>query len=154
MTDETKMSGQQLDRVRATAAVLLPGSTESPAPHLLPEFDELLQQAAVALGGEGRALAAAIETLPPKPSWENLSALSECDPSSFELVSLLAIGAYFMSPTVLGSMGIPTGKRRPANPEQVVDELSDGILDPVFERGCPVRTLEEVDGQRVDWVKE
>ena len=140
------LSREQLDRVRATAAVLLPGSTESPAPDTLSDFDELAQRAAVALEGEGRALAAAIEKLPPVPSWENLSSFAERDPPSFELVSLLAVGAYFMSPDVLASLGLPTGERRPASREQVVDELSTGILETVVERGCPVRTLEDVNG--------
>jgi hypothetical protein len=145
MTRGDRLSRQQLDRVRATAAVLLPGSEESPAPNDLPDYDELVQRAAVALEGEGRALAAAIDALPADLSWERLSAFAAVDPSSFELVSMLVVGAYFMSPAVLGSLRLPTGPRRAARPEQVVDELSTGILDAVFERGCPVRTLEEVN---------
>jgi hypothetical protein len=31
----------------------------------------------------------------------------------------------------------------------VVDELEGGILDAVFERGCPVRTLDEVNARSV-----
>ena len=42
-----------------------------------------------------------------------------------------------MSPSVLASLGLPSGERRPANRDQVVDELGTGILDAVFERGCP-----------------
>lgn len=139
------LSRQQLDRVRATAAVLLPGSTNSPPASDLPNYDELLQQAALVLGGDGGALGPAIEVLPSEPSWEELSAFAESDPTAFELVSLLAVGAYFMSPVVLTSVGRPLGGRRKAHPEQVVDELSTGLLDPVFERGCPVKTLDEVN---------
>ena len=152
MTDDGNLSPEQLDRVRLTAAMLLPGTAQCPAPEAVSGFDELLQRAAVALGGEGRALGAAIEALPVELSWANLSDFADRDPSSFELVSLLAIGAYFMSPTVLSSLGIPTGKRRPANPEQVVDELGGGLLDAVFERGCPIRTLE--DANRMSAVAE
>jgi hypothetical protein len=93
----------------------------------------------------GPALAAAIDLLPEEPSWENLSSFAARDPVSFELVALLAVGAYCMSASVLASLGRPAGERRPAHREQVVDELSSGILDPVFERGSPVRTLEDVD---------
>ena len=147
MNGPTALSREQLDRVRVTAAVLLPGSAESPAIDTLADFDQLVQQAAVALASEGRGIVEAIEALPEQPTWEDLSAFAEVDPSSFEQVSLLAIGAYFMSPDVLASLGLPTGgERRPANREQVVDELSTGILDAVFERGCPVRTLEDVEG--------
>lgn len=145
MTDGGNLNSGQLARVRAIAAILLPGSTESTASESVPGFDELLQRAAVALGGEGRPLGAAIEALPAELTWKTVSDFADRDRSSFELVSLLAVGAYFMSPTVLASLGIPTGKRRPANPEQVVDELGDGLLDAVFERGCPIRTLDDVN---------
>ncbi len=149
MTASMRLSREQLARVRATAIVLLPGSAESPAPEALPDFDDVVQQAAAAVGGEGDALAAAIEALPAQPSWASLSQLAERDPASFELVSLLVVGAYFMSPTVLAALGRPTGKRRPAHPEQVVDELGGGLLDAVFGRGCPVRTLDEVNAAPV-----
>lgn len=173
MTQDLKLSRQervlsrhQLDRVRAAAALLLPGSAGSPAPELISDFDELLQCAASAVEGGGRVLAEAIEALPADPSWEALSAFAERDPSSFELVSLVSVGAYFMSPEVLTSLGRPTGARRAAHPEQVVDELGTGLLDPVFERGCPVKTLDEVrnaaghqteprsDGGNMDGVRE
>ena len=145
MNQDATLSRRQLDLVRATAAILLPGTSESPSPNALPDFDELVQHAAGALGGVGPALATAIDALPPEPSWENLAALAKRDPTSFELVALLAVGAYFMSHQVLGSLGLPTGERRPAHREQVVDELSTGILDPVLERGSPVRTLDDVN---------
>ncbi|MEV5650641.1 hypothetical protein AB0L57_20535 [Nocardia sp. NPDC052254] len=140
------LSPEQLDRIRGVAAVLIPGASVSvPAPSLA-DFDDMVQCAAAALDGQSRALAAAIEAIPAEPSWQNLSAFADADPSSFEQVSLLAVGAYFMSPAVLDALGLPTGNRRPAKPEQVVDELSTGILDAVFERGCPVRTLDDVAG--------
>lgn len=147
MTATVGLSRAHLDRVRAVAAVLLPGSAESPAAVALPDFDELVQRAAAALDGDDRDLIAAIEALPEEPSWEGLSAFAELEASSFEQISLLLVGAYFMSPAVLASLSLPTGERRPARPEQVVDELSTGILDPVIERGCPIRTLDFVNSQ-------
>jgi hypothetical protein len=145
MTRPGTHTREQVARIRAAAAVLLPGHAESPAADVLPDYDELVQVAAAAVG-EGRALPAAIEALPDEPTWESLSTLADTDPASFEQVSLVAVGAYFMSPAVLASLGLPTGERRPADREQVVDELSTGILDAVYERGCPVRTLDDVNG--------
>ena len=139
------LSQPQLDRVRATAAVLLPGSADSPAADAVPGFDELVLRAAGALEDMGPALAAAIDILPAEPTWANVSAFADREPSSFEVVALLVVGAYFMSPSVLGSLGLPTGARHRANPEQVVDELSTGILDAVFERGSPIRSLHDVN---------
>jgi hypothetical protein len=145
MTEHTPLSAEQLDRVLAAAVVLLPGSAETQAPTALPDFEQQLQHAALALEGADSALSTAIDALPTQPSWQNLSALADADPASFGQVSLLVVGAYFMSPSVLASLGLPTGARRPAHREQVVDELDSGILDAVLERGCPVRTLDEVN---------
>jgi hypothetical protein len=144
MNQDAQLSRSQLDRVRATAAILLPGSSESPAANAIAGLDELLQRAAAALR-RGPDLAAAIDALPAEPDWEQLRSFSQRDPSSFELVSLLAIGAYFMSPSALASLGLPTGERHAAHREQVVDELTSGILDPVLERRSPVRTLQDVN---------
>jgi hypothetical protein len=145
MSAAPALSPEQLNRIRAVASVLLPGSSDTPAADAVPDFDELVQQAATALAGEGRSLAEAIDALPAELTQDSLSAVATSDATTFDQVSLLAVGAYFMSPTVLASLGLPTGERRPANREQVVDELDSGILDAVLERGCPVRTLEEVD---------
>ncbi|WP_431230878.1 hypothetical protein [Paenarthrobacter nicotinovorans] len=139
------LSSHQLERVRAAAAVLLAEPSHSPRIDEIPEFDELLQQAAIAMGNKASVLSAAIAELPASPTSEDLSAYAEKDPESFEALALLAVGAYFMSPAVLDALGRPAGARRPASREQVVDELSTGLLDPVFERGCPVRSLDEVN---------
>jgi len=145
MSGGAALTRDQLDRVRAVAAVLLPGTPAATPAAELADLDDLVQHAAVALDGEDRALDAALAALPPEPTWASLSAFAAADPSSFEQVALLAVGAYFMSPSVLASLGLPTGERRPADREQVVDELSTGVLDAVFERGCPVRTLQDVN---------
>jgi hypothetical protein len=147
MSQDGTLFRWQLDRVRATAAVLLPGSSDAPAANVIPDFDELVQRAAGVLRRRTE-LDAAIEELPAEPSWETLSSFAERHPSSFELVSLLLVGGYFMSATALASLGLPTGERRPAHFEQVVDELSSGILDPVVQRGSPVRALQDVNRER------
>jgi hypothetical protein len=145
MIADALLSPRQVDLARAAAAVLLPGSGDSPAPADLADFDELVQRSAAALGGEAQALARAVDGLPVDPAWSDLEALAVRDPASFEIVSLLVVGAYFMSPEVLSSLGMPSDERRAADREQVVDELGTGILDAVLERGCPVRTLEDVE---------
>lgn len=139
------LSRQHLDRIRALAGVILAGSSESPAPGDLSDFDQLVLRATAALDGEATAIEAAVSALPEEISWASVSAFAEREPASFELVSLLVVGAYFMASPVLASLGVPTGQRRPANREQVVDELGEGLLDSVLERGSPIRTLEDVN---------
>jgi hypothetical protein len=142
------LGNEQLTRICTTAAILLPGSADSPAPGSLPEFEDLMQRAANALSRESAALEEAIARLPAELSWGTLSTYANEEPERFELLSLLVVGAYFMSPTVLAALGLPSGDRRPAPLEQAVDELTSGILDAVLDRGSPVKTLQEIDAMR------
>lgn len=145
MSDSWTLGNEQLARICTTAEILLPGSPDSPAPGLLPEFEDLVQRAANALSRESSELEEAIARLPVDLSWNTLAAYANEEPERFELIALLVVGAYFMSPTVLAALGLPTGDRRPAPLEQAVDELSSGILDAVLDRGSPVKTLQDVD---------
>ena len=145
MNGSWSLRNEQVTRICAIAGILLPGSGDSPAPGSLPEFGDLVQRAASTFSRESSAIEQAIALLPAELSWETLSTYANEEPESFELLSLLVVGAYFMSPLVLAALGLPTGDRRSAPLEQAVDELSSGILDPVLDRGSPVKTLEEID---------
>lgn len=142
--DQSFLDHEQLTRICSVAGILLPGTSESPAPSQLPEFPDLVHRAANTLNRERSTLEAAIASLPDELSWDALSAYATDNPGGFELLSLVVVGAYFMSPTVLAALGLPTGERRRAPLELAVDQL-DGVLDAVLERGCPVKTLEDIE---------
>ena len=64
-----------------------------------------------------------------------LRELSTADAAAFTLISTVVAGAYLMVPEIREHVGYPGQHRdRPSN-EQVVEELMDGILDPVIDRG-------------------
>ena len=125
--------------LRSVAAALLPGSATSPAPADVPELDALLCRAAAAIGRELPDLKAAIDVLGPSVTWARLELLCRDDPASFELISSVVAGAYFMSSTVLDSIGYRPGTRTPPPFDLAADELETGILDPVQARGSRVR---------------
>ena len=131
----------RLEQLRRVAEILLPGTTDSPAALSLPDFDELLTAAITALGPEAALLNAAVCHLPDELTWDTLKGFHEADCDAFDIVSTTVAGAYFMSPTVLESIGYPTGPRRAAPFDQAVDELSSGVLEPVIARGPIVRTV-------------
>lgn len=139
------LSDVHVDRVRAVAGILLRDPTDSPSPDDLSDFTDLVQRAAGALSREHDALEQAIEQLPSHICWDSVASYAADEPEGFELLALLIVGAYFMSPTVTVALGLPIGERRAAPPEQAVDELSSGIMDAVLERGCPVKTLQDID---------
>jgi hypothetical protein len=57
------------------------------------------------------------------------------DKFTFDPLSSIIAGAYFMSPQVKQLIGYPGQHRDPAGLEDAANELETGILDPVIERG-------------------
>jgi len=64
-----------------------------------------------------------------------LRSLHASDPGAFALLSTVVAGAYLMIPEVRELVGYPGQHRDRPDLEQAVEELTDGILDPVVERG-------------------
>jgi hypothetical protein len=67
----------------------------------------------------------------------DLEALKEQDPARFDTFAYAVAGAYLMNPRVRGLLGLPgdAPRRNPAFPDESDYYLSDGILDPVVQRG-------------------
>jgi hypothetical protein len=126
---------REVDRLRAVAAVLIPGDGEAPAALDVPEFDELLQRAAVALSIELPALHEAIEHLPGEIDQTTLAAFHENDPARLSLIGVAVSGAYFMAPVAREALGYPVGPRSAPPFDLAAEELAGGILEPVIERG-------------------
>ena len=63
-----------------------------------------------------------------KQMWAN-------DKFTFDPLSSIIAGAYFMTPQVKELIGYPGQHRDPAGLEDAANELETGILDPVLERG-------------------
>jgi hypothetical protein len=57
------------------------------------------------------------------------------DKFTFDPLSSIIAGAYFMTPQVKELIGYPGQHRDPAGLEDAANELETGILDPVIERG-------------------
>jgi hypothetical protein len=144
MTDLPHLSPGQLSRLRVLASVLLPGSHPSPAAGDLEDFDQLVFLATGALRREFAAITAAVEALPATISRDSVLGFSQHDPESFELISLVLVGAYFMAARVKDHLGLPTGPRYAPSFEQIADELLEGLIDPVLDRISPIRTLDDV----------
>lgn len=64
-----------------------------------------------------------------------LRQLHDTEGASFQVLSAVLAGAYLLVPEVKSAVGYPGQRRDPAGLEEAVDEISDGILDPVLERG-------------------
>jgi hypothetical protein len=64
-----------------------------------------------------------------------LKTMSAQDKFTFDPLSSIIAGAYFMTPQVKELIGYPGQHRDPAGLEDAANELDTGILEPVLERG-------------------
>ena len=64
-----------------------------------------------------------------------LRALHDSDDDRFQALSAVAAGAYLMVPEVRVAVGYPGQSRRVPKVDEAANEIGDGILDPVLERG-------------------
>lgn len=78
----------------------------------------------------------AVLAIPGEPA-SVLAGLREQDHATFHQFASTVAGAYLMNPRVRRRLGLPGGapKPKPAYPDEAEYYLSDGILDPVIERG-------------------
>ncbi|MBO0678277.1 hypothetical protein JRC04_12460 [Mycolicibacterium sp. S2-37] len=67
--------------------------------------------------------------------WGALEKMSTADTATFDPMSAVVAGAYFMTPQVKALIGYPGQHRDPPPLELAADELGSGILDPVLDRG-------------------
>lgn len=122
----------------AVADVLIPGTATDPAPSVLGDYTKWLDRALDARADVFPVIMALVGEWTGKTGVgldSALRALAVDDPAIFnDLTSVLA-GAYLMSPEIRRAIGYPGQGRNPARLEQAAEELSDGVLDPVIERG-------------------
>jgi hypothetical protein len=64
-----------------------------------------------------------------------LRALHAAGDTTFQALSAVVCGAYLTVPEVRARIGYPGQENRPAPFDQAAEEIMDGILDPVIERG-------------------
>ena len=128
-------SDEQIARLRALAAVLLPGTADMPAANELAAFDALLRTAVGACGYAAGDMAAALDAIPAAIDWDSARTFAAERPDAFAIASTLASAAYYMAPPVLGKLKFPVERQHPAEVEEFVEEYETGILDAVTERG-------------------
>ncbi len=128
-------SDEQIARLRALAAVLIPATAEMPAADALPAFDALLRTAVRACGYSGTDIALSLDALPATLDWDSVAAFAAGEPDVFAIASTLVSAAYYMAPPVLEKLKFPRERQHPAEVEEFVEEYETGILDAVTARG-------------------
>ncbi len=133
------LSMRQREVLRRVAGLLVPGTDADPSATQISDFDSLLDVAILARGESFEELSAASDMLGSHADDVDLDlalrTMNTDDPGRFHLISSVVVGAYLLSPEVRRLINYSGQGRNPASTEQAVEELSDGILDPVIDRG-------------------
>ncbi len=120
------------------ADTLIPEFGPNPKASDANEFGAYLQLALAARADVFDAVLKAVNELADVGDHEMHDALKNMwatDKFTFDPLSSIIAGAYFMTPQVKDLIGYPGQHRDPAGLEDAANELETGILDPVLERG-------------------
>lgn len=132
------LAGDERAALHRVADALIPATDMLPAPSRLDELDRWLDRALAAQGEALESILAAATALP-DPGGPELDAalrrLSSDDPVAFHALSSTVAGAYLMVPAVRRQIGYPGQRRHPPQFDEAANQIMDGILDPVLERG-------------------
>ena len=133
-----QLTDAEVGTLRAIADVLIPAAGDNPAATAEPDFDTWLARAIDARADAFDAIAAFLAQLDvatPEVIDQTLRALHAEQPEQFQALSAVVAGAWLLIPTVRTRIGYPGQRRDPARLEEAVDQISDGILEPVIQRG-------------------
>jgi hypothetical protein len=128
----------ELEVLHHAAAVLIPPAPGFPGAAALEDFDTWLQRAIDARAEEFDTLTTALQKLrkvTEEDLFTALRSLEAAEKHCFDILAAVIAGAYLMSPTIMAALGFPGLVRHPVDPVAAVDQITDGILDPVLDRG-------------------
>jgi hypothetical protein len=138
------LTERELAAARAVADALIPATATAPAASSEPEFSAALKTALDARADAFGAITewlADVADLDGVALFDRLRALHDSEPDVFQALSAVLAGAWLLTPTVRARIGYRGQGRNPASLTEAVDQLDDGLLDAVMDRGaCYVPT--------------
>jgi len=133
-----QLTRAEVGTLLAIAYVLIPAAGDNPAATAEPDFEAWLARAIDARADAFDAITvfvAQIDGATPEVIDQKLRALHAEQPEQFQALSAVVAGAWLLIPAVRARIGYPGQRRDPARLEEAADQISDGILDPVLDRG-------------------
>ncbi|MGV9865720.1 hypothetical protein [Rhodococcus koreensis] len=133
-----QLSEDELTILLRIADSLIPESGENPAASKAQDYLRYLDLALAARADVFDRVVTAINDVADLHGDELHARLKRMwaeDKVTFDPLSSIVAGAYFMTPQVKALIGYPGQHRDAAGFEDAANELSTGILDPVIERG-------------------
>lgn len=132
------LTDEELAALLRVADCLIPASGPNPKASDAEQYVSYLQLALAARADVFDAVvtgAVKLADVPDDGLWAALKQMWSEDKFTFDPMSSVLAGAYFMTPQVKELIGYPGQHRDPAPLDQAANEIGTGILDPVLERG-------------------
>jgi hypothetical protein len=129
----------EITTARACADALIPATSTAPCATADDEFDTALGVAVDARADAFDAVVGALADLQEVDSsdlLDRLRTLSTAEPDTFQPLSAVLAGAWLLTPSVRERIGYRGQRRNPPSISEAVDQISDGLLDDVMERGA------------------
>jgi hypothetical protein len=123
----------------AAADALIPATATAPSAGTEPEFGTTLATALDARADAFEAITdwlAAVAGVEGPALFTKLRELHDTEPETFQALSAVLAGAWLLTPTVRARIGYQGQRRNPPSLTEAVDQLDDGLLDAVMDRGA------------------
>lgn len=120
------------------ADLLIPGNELDPRPSTATGYQQALDVALAARADEFENIieyATGLQDRTDEALLEDLKAAHEQKTPSFQVLSTVLAGAYLILPQVRQNIGYPGQHRDVPRIDEAAEQIGDGILDPVIERG-------------------
>jgi hypothetical protein len=136
-TPPRELSPAQRATLHRVADQLVPAAGANPSATQAPGFDGWLDRCIAARRDAIDLLLSTLDRLAGAGDLDQaLRALHADDAEGrFHLISSIVAGAYLAGGDIRRLIGYPGQFRQPARVDEAAEELADGILDPVLERG-------------------
>jgi hypothetical protein len=138
-TSPKDLSAPQRSTLHKIADQLVPAVGDNPSATHAPDYDQWLDRCIAARRDAIDLLLSTLDQLADADGTELDWALRQlhADDSEgrFHLISSIVAGAYLAGDHIRQLVGYPGQFRQPAKVDDAANELADGILDPVLERG-------------------
>lgn len=130
----------QVETLLAVADVLIPARGRNPAASSAPDYRDWLNLAIAARSEDFATLTGIVSSFEglvgDSPGIDmSLRRLHSEVPEHFYLLTAVLAGAYYMIPDIRTIIGVPPLEPYPIGQSEAADDLSDGILDTVRQRG-------------------
>lgn len=138
-TPPRELSPEQRATLHRIADCLVPARGDDPSATQAPDYDQWLDRCIAARREDIELLVSTLERLVQLNGVDLDQALRRLHADDaegrFHLVSSIVAGAYLAGDEIRRRIGYPGQFRQPAKVDDAANELADGILDPVFNRG-------------------